>query len=91
MDETVELVKASGGNAYGYVCDITKNQEVYATAEDVKNKVGRVSTIFDRYGGMFDFRFLSLGGVSGEFFFLQRIFGNPKSQKEIEKNTGKKW
>lgn len=46
MDETVELVKASGGRAYGYVCDITKKEEVYATADHVKDKVGRVSVDF---------------------------------------------
>jgi len=44
----VALVKAVGGNAHGYVCDITKKEQVYMAAAQVKTTVGIVSVIYSK-------------------------------------------
>jgi len=58
VEDTVSLVKAQGGEAYPYICDITNREEVYKTAEDVKRKVGKVNILIN-----------NAGFVSGKPFF----------------------
>lgn len=50
IDGTVEQVKSLGGNAYGYVCDITNRECVYKIARQVEKEVGNVSILINNAG-----------------------------------------
>ncbi|XP_073981366.1 short-chain dehydrogenase/reductase family 16C member 6-like isoform X2 [Rhodnius prolixus] len=41
-DETVKIIKDSGGKACGYICNVAKYEEVMELAVKVQNEVGRV-------------------------------------------------
>lgn len=43
LDETVKMIESMGGFCKGYVVDISKKEEVYKAAEEIKNNVGDVS------------------------------------------------
>lgn len=51
-DETVKEIKAMGGKAFGYVCNVGKREEVLQVAEKVKNDVGVVSILVNNAGIM---------------------------------------
>lgn len=43
IDETIELIRANGGTCVGYKVDISKKEEVYKAADDIRRDVGDVS------------------------------------------------
>jgi hypothetical protein len=42
IDETIKAVQAVGGNAVGYMCDLSSRSSIYENAEKVKREVGKV-------------------------------------------------
>ncbi|XP_055912264.1 17-beta-hydroxysteroid dehydrogenase 13 [Eupeodes corollae] len=50
--ETVKEIKAMGGKAFAYVCNITKREEILQVAEKVKKEVGFVSILVNNAGIM---------------------------------------
>lgn len=50
MDETVSDIKSKGGVAYSYVCNVADRTTVYATADKVRQQVGKVSIIVNNAG-----------------------------------------
>jgi hypothetical protein len=42
IDETIKAVQAVGGNAVGYMCDLSNRSSIYENAEKVKREVGKV-------------------------------------------------
>lgn len=50
--ETCDEIKAQGGKAHHYVCDVTKRQEILDVAEKVKKEVGIVSILVNNAGIM---------------------------------------
>lgn len=44
IDETVKIVTSMGGYCKGYVVDISKKEEVYKAADEIRNRIGDVST-----------------------------------------------
>lgn len=49
-EETVRLVKENGGQATGYLVDVTDRHAVYATADTVRKEVGKVSILINNAG-----------------------------------------
>ncbi|XP_073981368.1 short-chain dehydrogenase/reductase family 16C member 6-like isoform X2 [Rhodnius prolixus] len=49
-NETVKLIKDSGGKAYGYTCNVAKYEEVTKLAETVQKEVGRVYMLVNNAG-----------------------------------------
>lgn len=45
IDETIKAVQAVGGNAVGYMCDLSNRASIYENAEKVKREVGKVNQI----------------------------------------------
>lgn len=45
IEETVSLVKSTGGFCRGYRVDISKKEEVYKAAEEISRDIGNVSSI----------------------------------------------
>lgn len=45
LDETVKFIESMGGYCKGYVVDISKKEEVYKAAEEIKNNIGDVSIL----------------------------------------------
>lgn len=58
LDETVKMVKSSGGEAFGYKLDISDNKQVVNFATDVKKKHGSIDILINNAGvtlfGKFD-------------------------------------
>ncbi len=51
LEAVVEEIKQLTGNeAYGYVCDVSDRESVYATAEEVKEQVGPVDILVNNAG-----------------------------------------
>lgn len=50
IEESVKLVKAAGGNVYGYKCDLTNREDVYKVAEKVREEVGQVTILINNAG-----------------------------------------
>ncbi|XP_047360414.1 short-chain dehydrogenase/reductase family 16C member 6-like isoform X2 [Vespa velutina] len=46
IEETMELIKAAGGTCYGYVCDVRNRDDIYKTAEIVREEVGQTVKAF---------------------------------------------
>jgi NAD(P)-dependent dehydrogenase (short-subunit alcohol dehydrogenase family) len=46
----VEEIKSGGGEAWGFVCDVSKPENVYAVAKDVKSTVGTVDILMNNAG-----------------------------------------
>ncbi|KAF5270699.1 hypothetical protein FQA39_LY01437 [Lamprigera yunnana] len=44
------MVKASGGVAYGYRCDLTNREEIYKVAESVTKEIGQVTILINNAG-----------------------------------------
>lgn len=42
IDETIELIRAAGGTCYGYICDVRNREDIYKTANIVREEVGQV-------------------------------------------------
>ncbi|XP_037082652.1 epidermal retinol dehydrogenase 2-like isoform X2 [Pollicipes pollicipes] len=59
-DETVRLIRAAGGEAHAYTCDLSKREEVYKTAERVKREVGKVSILVNNAGMVIGNRLLEI-------------------------------
>lgn len=43
IDETCKIINSMGGYCKGYVVDISKKEEVYKMAEEIRNRIGDVS------------------------------------------------
>lgn len=43
IDETCEMIASMGGFCKGYVVDISKKEEVYRIAKEIKEELGDVS------------------------------------------------
>lgn len=57
IDETVDQVKAVGGKCTGYKVDISKKEDVYKAAEQIREDEGDVSQIlFGNLSFLFTFR-----------------------------------
>ncbi|XP_047361022.1 17-beta-hydroxysteroid dehydrogenase 13-like [Vespa velutina] len=50
IEETMELIKAAGGTCYGYVCDVRNRDDIYKTAEIVREEVGQVTILINNAG-----------------------------------------
>ncbi|XP_035737891.1 estradiol 17-beta-dehydrogenase 11-like isoform X2 [Vespa mandarinia] len=50
IEETMELIKAAGGTCYGYVCDVRIRDDIYKTAEIVREEVGQVNILVNNAG-----------------------------------------
>ncbi|KAJ8683196.1 hypothetical protein QAD02_018988 [Eretmocerus hayati] len=50
LNETLEMIKSSGGTCYGYVCDLCNREDVYKKAAVVSKEVGRVSILVNNAG-----------------------------------------
>ncbi len=50
IDETVKTIKAFGGEAFGYLADVTKKDQVDAMIEAVHEKYGRIDVLFANAG-----------------------------------------
>ena len=50
IDETVQAIKAFGGEALGYLADVTKKTEVDAMVEAVYETFGRINILFANAG-----------------------------------------
>lgn len=46
----VQEIKSSGGEAWGFVCDVSKPENVYAVAKEVKATVGIVDILMNNAG-----------------------------------------
>ncbi|KAI4487053.1 hypothetical protein M0802_012076 [Mischocyttarus mexicanus] len=46
IDETVKLVRASGGTCYGYACDLCNPEDIYKKAALLKEEVGKTVKAF---------------------------------------------
>ncbi|NP_001171786.1 epidermal retinol dehydrogenase 2-like [Saccoglossus kowalevskii] len=57
-DETVKQITDLGGQAHSYRCDVTKKDEVYRLAKQVKNDVGDVTILVNNAGIVAGRRFL---------------------------------
>lgn len=42
LDETFKLAKVTGTNVFTYFCDLSRKDEIYATAEKTKREIGPV-------------------------------------------------
>lgn len=51
-NETVKEIKAMGGKAFGYVCNVSKREDILQVAEKVKREVGSVSILVNNAGIM---------------------------------------
>lgn len=51
-NETIKEIKAQGGKAFGYVCDVSKRESIVEVANKVKADVGKVSIIVNNAGIM---------------------------------------
>ena len=45
IDETVSIVKSMGGYCKGYKVDISKKDEVYRYADEIRNNIGDVRNV----------------------------------------------
>jgi all-trans-retinol dehydrogenase (NAD+) len=50
LEAVVGEVRASGGEAHGYVCDVSDRNEVYRVAGEVKERVGPVDIVVNNAG-----------------------------------------
>lgn len=50
IEESVKQVKAIGGRAHGYVCDLTNREDVYRVAAKVTQEVGQVTILINNAG-----------------------------------------
>lgn len=48
--ETVKLVRAEGGRAHGYRCDLVDRRDVYRAAEETRRDVGPVTVLINNAG-----------------------------------------
>ena len=59
MGKVVDEIVALNGQAFSYVCDVTKKEEVYETASKVKEDVGNVDILVNNAGVVVGKNFLS--------------------------------
>uniref|UniRef100_A0A1L8DJ28 Hydroxysteroid 17-beta dehydrogenase 11 n=1 Tax=Nyssomyia neivai TaxID=330878 RepID=A0A1L8DJ28_9DIPT len=50
LDETTKLVQSIGGHCKSYVVDISKREEVYKAADQVRNEIGDVTILINNAG-----------------------------------------
>jgi all-trans-retinol dehydrogenase (NAD+) len=50
LQAIVDEIVAAGGEAYGYVCDVSNRREVYRIADEVKARVGPVDILVNNAG-----------------------------------------
>ncbi|KAF5291452.1 hypothetical protein FQR65_LT01763 [Abscondita terminalis] len=50
IEESVKSIQAAGGKAYGYKCDLTDREDVYAVASKVTEEVGQVTILINNAG-----------------------------------------
>lgn len=50
MERVVEEIRAKGGEAHGYVCDVSDRASVYETARRVRSEVGAVDILVNNAG-----------------------------------------
>ena len=50
LEAIVDEIVAAGGEAYGYVCDVSNRQEVYRIADEVKARAGPVDIVVNNAG-----------------------------------------
>ncbi|XP_043237528.1 epidermal retinol dehydrogenase 2-like isoform X2 [Amphibalanus amphitrite] len=49
-EETVRQIRAAGGEAHAYTCDLSNREVIYKTAERVKREVGKVTILVNNAG-----------------------------------------
>ncbi|XP_043511689.1 estradiol 17-beta-dehydrogenase 11-like [Frieseomelitta varia] len=59
IEETVKLVKSSGGICYGYVCDLCNREDIYRKAAQVRKEVGNVTILINNAGIGSSYKFLN--------------------------------
>ncbi|XP_063701324.1 short-chain dehydrogenase/reductase family 16C member 6 [Culicoides brevitarsis] len=50
IDETCKIITSMGGYCKGYVVDISKREEVYKMADEIRNRIGDVTLLFNNAG-----------------------------------------
>jgi all-trans-retinol dehydrogenase (NAD+) len=50
LEAVVDEIAVTGGEAYGYVCDVSDRREVYRIADEVKARVGPVDIVVNNAG-----------------------------------------
>ena len=50
MDKSAEIIKDTGGDVFTYICDVSKREAVYETAEKVKKEAGKVDVLVNNAG-----------------------------------------
>ncbi|XP_058443116.1 epidermal retinol dehydrogenase 2 isoform X3 [Malaya genurostris] len=50
--ETVAQIKLKGGNAFGFICDVTNREQVFEVTKKIKEQVGVVSILVNNAGIM---------------------------------------
>ncbi|XP_045451391.1 estradiol 17-beta-dehydrogenase 11-like [Melitaea cinxia] len=50
LEDTVKLVKGLGGKCYGYLVDLANKDDIYRTAKQVEEEVGRVNLLINNAG-----------------------------------------
>lgn len=49
-EETVNEIKKDGGNAFAFTCDLSKKEDIYKVADEIKAKVGNVDILVNNAG-----------------------------------------
>ncbi len=49
-EDTVKEIKAAGGDAVAFTCDLSKREEIYKVADEIKAKVGNVDILVNNAG-----------------------------------------
>nr|XP_022916266.1 estradiol 17-beta-dehydrogenase 11 [Onthophagus taurus] len=60
MEETVKMVKSNGGTIHHYKVDITKREEVYKVAEQVKKDAGDITILINNAGVVSGYHLLDI-------------------------------
>ncbi|CAG9773865.1 unnamed protein product [Ceutorhynchus assimilis] len=50
IEETIQLVKGIGGEAYGYKCDLSNREDVYKVAKQTRKEIGDVTLLINNAG-----------------------------------------
>ena len=50
LEDIVDEIRTAGGEAHGYLCDVSDRQEVYLVSGEVKAKVGPVDIVVNNAG-----------------------------------------
>jgi len=93
LEAVVDEITAAGGEAHGYVCDVSDRREVYRIADEVKARVGPVDIVVNNAGIISGRRLLEIPDERIEAVFgvnVLALYWVTKSflPEMIERNSG---